>query len=218
MIGALAFLSMLVGNLLAVPQRSVKRLLAYSSIAHAGYLLVGVAAAKDATARAAAGEGLLYYLAAYTFTAVGAFAVVSALERHDAEGPMAWDLDRFAGLARSRPGLAFAMAVMMLSLAGIPPTAGFIGKLYVFKAAIDAKLYTLAIAGVLTSVVGAYYYLRVVVTMYMREEEASIGPAPASPLRTGLALAVAVVGTVALGVLPSLIGDAVKASAVLAGG
>jgi NADH-quinone oxidoreductase subunit N len=217
-IGIVAVLTMLIGNLLAVPQRSVKRLLAYSSIAHAGYMLVGLAAAQDPAVRAAAGAGILYYLAAYTFTGVGAFAVVAALERIEGEGPMSWDLDRFAGIARSHPGLAMAMAVFMLSLAGIPPTAGFVGKLWIFKAAIDARLYTLAVFGVLTSVIGVYYYLRVVVYMYMREPEPSVGVPPRTRANMGIALAAAAAGTVLLGVLPGLIGDTVRASAALLGG
>ena len=146
---------MIFGNLLALPQRSVKRMLAYSSIAHAGYLLVGVVSAAVAGAREKALAGLLFYLAAYAATAIGAFAVVGALERRarlDDEPADAWDLERFAGLARRRPALAFAMAVFLLSLAGIPPTAGFVGKLYLFQAAVGAQLYGLAILGVLTSV------------------------------------------------------------------
>ncbi|AKU89673.1 NADH-quinone oxidoreductase subunit N [Vulgatibacter incomptus] len=217
-VGVLALATMLVGNLLAVPQRSVKRLLAYSSIAHAGYLLLGVAAAAVPSVRAVAGEGILYYLAAYTFTGVGAFAVVAAIERLDGEGPMTWDLDRFAGLAKRRPAMALAMALFMMSLAGIPPTAGFIGKLYIFRAAIDAKLYGLAVAGVLTSVVGVYYYLRVVVYMYMREQEGVQHPIPESRPAMAVALAAAAIGTVLLGILPSLIGDAASASALVLGG
>lgn len=217
-IGVLALVTMLVGNLLAIPQRSVKRLLAYSSIAHAGYVLLGVAASASESARAVATEGILYYLAAYTVTGVGAFAVVAALERLDGEGPMTWDLDRFAGLAKKRPALALAMALFMVSLAGIPPTAGFIGKLYVFRAAIDAKLYGLAIAGVLTSLAGIYYYLRVVVYMYMREPEESVGELPAPRMSMSVALVVAAIGTLVLGVLPSLIGDAAQLSSLALGG
>jgi NADH-quinone oxidoreductase subunit N len=200
-IGALAILTMFFGNLLALPQRSVKRMLAYSSIAHAGYLLVGVVSAAVAGARSMALAGVLFYLAAYTATVIGAFAVVGALERRgsgDREPKDAWDLDRFAGLARRRPALAFAMTVFMLSLAGVPPTAGFVGKLYIFKAAIGGGLYHLAVIGILTSVLGAYYYLRVVVYMYMRpaegEETAIESPSLA------IALAVAAIAVVVLGV------------------
>ena len=173
-ISALAVLTMIFGNLLALPQRSVKRMLAYSSIAHAGYLLVGLVSAGAAGAREGAVSSVLFYLAAYTATVIGAFAVVGALERRAAPGEEpadTWDLTRLAGLARRRPGLAFAMAVFMISLAGVPPTAGFIAKLLVFKAAISAQAYGLAIVGVLTSALGAYYYLRVVVYMYMRAPE-----------------------------------------------
>lgn len=215
---ALAILTMVVGNLLAIPQRSVKRLLAYSSIAHAGYLMAGIAAAAHPEVRAAAGEGILYYLAAYTFTGVGAFAVVAALERQGSEGPLMWDLDRFAGLARVRPALALAMALFMLSLAGIPPTAGFMGKLLIFRAAVDAKLYSLAVFGVLTSLVGVYYYLRVVVYMYMREREPSVGELPAPRLTMGVALAAAAIGTLILGIAPGFFGEIARASTLALGG
>ncbi len=201
-VSALAVLTMIFGNLLALPQRSVKRMLAYSSIAHAGYLLVGVVAAAAAGARDQALAGILFYLAAYSATAIGAFAVVGAIERRgraEDERADAWDLDRFAGLAKRRPALAFAMAIFLFSLAGIPPTAGFVGKLYIFKAAIGAQLYGLAVLGILTSVLGAYYYLRVVVYMYMRpaegEQEALASPA------ISVALAAAVAAVVLLGIV-----------------
>jgi NADH-quinone oxidoreductase subunit N len=196
---ALAVLTMIFGNLLALPQRSVKRMLAYSSIGHAGYLLVGVVAAAVADAREKALAGLLFYLAAYSATVIGSFAVVGALERRsrgEDEPIDAWDLERFAGLARRRPALAFAMTVCLFSLAGVPPTAGFIGKLYIFKAAVGAELYGLAILGVLTSVLGAFYYLRVVLYMYMRpapdEAEASV-TSPALSIALAAAVAVVVV-------------------------
>ena len=218
-ISALAILTMLFGNLLAVPQRSVKRMLAYSSIAHAGYLLVGVVSAGAAGARESALEGLLFYLAAYTATVIGAFAVVGALERHDdaagAEAPDAWDLSRLSGLARRRPGLAFAMAVFMLSLAGVPPTAGFIGKLLIFKAAINAQVYGLAVVGVLTSALGAYYYLRVVVFMYMRAPEAGEeGPFTLGPALS-FALVLSAAAVVVLGIGPGPIAELARAASVL---
>ena len=217
-VAVIAIVTMVIGNLLAVPQRSVKRLLAYSSIAHAGYLLAGIAAAAHPEVRAAAGEGLLYYLATYTFAGIGAFAVVAALERQGKEGPLMWDLDRFAGLARVRPALAAAMALFMFSLAGVPPTAGFMGKLFIFRAAVDAKLYTLAVIGVLTSLVGVYYYLRVVVYMYMREREPSVGELPAPRLAMGVALAAAAIGTLILGIAPGFFGEVARASVVALGG
>jgi NADH-quinone oxidoreductase subunit N len=197
----LAILTMIFGNVLALPQRSVKRMLAYSSIAHAGYLLIGVVSAAHAASREKALAGILFYLAAYAATAIGAFAVVGALERRtrgDDEPADAWDLDRFAGLAKRRPALAFAMAVFLLSLAGIPPTAGFVGKLYIFQAAIGAELYALAILGVVTSALGAYYYLRVVLYMYFQP---AVGESEAlSSLSMSVALAVAVLAVVLLGI------------------
>jgi NADH-quinone oxidoreductase subunit N len=192
----LAVLTMVFGNLLALPQRSVKRMLAYSSIGHAGYLLVGVISARVEGTRSMALAGVLFYLAAYTATAIGAFAVVGATEeraRGDEEPARAWDLSRFSGLARRRPGLAFAMTVFLLSLAGVPPTAGFVGKLYLFKAAVGAQLYALAIVGVLTSVLGAFYYLRVVVHMYMKPPEGSDEPAAAPAMVFALGVAALVV-------------------------
>jgi NADH-quinone oxidoreductase subunit N len=214
-VAGLAILTMLFGNLLAIPQRSVKRMLAYSSIAHAGYLLVGVVASGAAGARESALSSILFYLAAYTATVIGAFAVVGALERRDPhaddEPADAWDLARFAGLARRRPGLAFAMAIFLLSLAGIPPTAGFVAKLLVFKAAIGAQAYGLAIAGVLTSALGAYYYLRVVVYMYMRPPEGAEETLASPALSLGLA--VAAVAVVVLGIGPEPIASLARAAA-----
>ncbi len=197
-LSVLAVLTMIAGNLLALPQRSVKRMLAYSSIGHAGYLLVGVISARADGSRAMALAGVLFYLAAYTATVIGAFAVVGALEqrgRGDAEPDKAWDLARFSGLARRRPALAFAMTVFLLSLAGVPPTAGFVAKMYLFQAAVGAQLYGLAVVGVLSSILGAFYYLRVVVHMYMQPaegtEELVAGPAVAFAL--GIAAVVVVV-------------------------
>jgi NADH-quinone oxidoreductase subunit N len=213
-VSALAVLTMVFGNLLALPQRSVKRMLAYSSIAHAGYLLVGVLSAAVAGAREKALAGLLFYLAAYSATAIGAFAIVGALERRGAGGEDAvdaWDLQRFSGLAARRPALAFAMAVFLLSLAGIPPTAGFVAKLYVFQAAIGAQLYGLAVLGVLTSVLGAYYYLRVVVYMYMRAPEGE-PDALRSP-----AVSVALVAAIAVVVLLGIVADPMVRLAQVAG-
>jgi NADH-quinone oxidoreductase subunit N len=215
---ALALLTMVFGNLLALPQRSVKRMLAYSSIAHAGYLLVGVVSAGAPGARAGAMSSVLFYLAAYTATVIGAFAVVGVVERYGAPGEEpadSWDLSRLAGLARRRPGLAFAMAVFMISLAGVPPTAGFIAKLLVFKAAIAAQAYGLAVVGVLTSALGAYYYLRVVVYMYMRAPEA--GEVPALPPAFSVALAASAVAVIALGVGPEPIAALARAASSLGG-
>ena len=219
----LALLTMVAGNLLAIPQRNVKRMLAYSSIAHAGYLLLGVAAlfavepggsfellghtklqgaSSPAAVQADALRGILFYLLAYTVTAVGAFGVISMLERReDEEKGTAWDLERFSGLAQRRPGWAFAMGAFMLSLAGIPPTVGFIGKLILFRAAVDAGLVGLTIVAVLSSAAGAYYYLRVIVYMYIRPV-----PEGSHPLERGwmteFALVLSTLAVVLLGVLP----------------
>jgi NADH-quinone oxidoreductase subunit N len=195
-LSALAVLTMVFGNLLALPQRSVKRMLAYSSIAHAGYLLVGLAAASVAGARDKALAGIVFYLAAYAATVIGAFAVVGALERRSrtADEPVdPWDLDRFSGLSRRRPAMAFAMTIFLLSLAGVPPTAGFLGKLYLFQAAVGAQLYGLAILGVVTSALGAYYYLRVIVYMYMRPADPEAEALSSPALSIALAAAAAIV-------------------------
>jgi NADH-quinone oxidoreductase subunit N len=211
---ALAMLTMLVGNLVALPQRNVKRMLAYSSIAHAGYILVALAssAGASAAARTAAGQGILFYLAAYTVSAVGAFGIASVLERKDSDSATAWDLDRFAGLGRRRPVLALFMAVFMLSLAGIPTTAGFMGKLLIFRAALDAGQIGLAIFGIITSAMGAYYYLRVVVTMYFRNPVAEAAPeGEAAGVDWGVAIACALVFVLGLG--PSSIAEAARRGA-----
>ncbi|NPA90528.1 MAG: NADH-quinone oxidoreductase subunit N [Chloroflexi bacterium] len=162
-IAGLALLTMTLGNLAALRQVSLKRMLAYSSIAHAGYMLVGLSAANS-TGTAA----VLFYLLAYTFMNIGAFAVIIALEKQG-EGDVT--LSQIRGLARTHPLLAAAMAIFMFSLTGIPPFAGFFGKLYLFQAAVQANLTWLAIAGMLNSAVSAYYYLNVLVQMYMTREE-----------------------------------------------
>jgi NADH-quinone oxidoreductase subunit N len=213
----LAVITMVAGNLLALPQRNVKRMLAYSSVAHAGYLLVGVCSANAPAARADAGEGLLFYLAAYTFAVVGAFSALACVERRDTESATAWDLERFTGLGRRRPFVALVASIFMLSLAGIPPTVGFPAKVLLFKAAVEANLIPLAVVGLVTSAAGAYYYLRVVVYMYMRESE-HLETAPTSgwALHVGLALASAAV--VVLGVGPSFLADLARASGTVLGG
>ncbi|MFZ5468690.1 MAG: NADH-quinone oxidoreductase subunit N [Myxococcota bacterium] len=221
----LAFLTMVGGNLLALPQRNVKRMLAYSSIAHAGYLLVGVAALFSRPAGEGAPlsflqptpllgayvppgglgdafKGILFYLLGYTVTAVGAFGTLAALERReDEDRGTSWDLERFSGLAQRRPGWAVAMTLFMLSLGGIPPTVGFLAKLLVFRSAVDAGLMVLVIAGVLSSAVGIYYYLRVVVYMFLRPAPEG-APAPERHWTTEAALLLATVGVMLLGILP----------------
>ena len=170
LIEVLAAATMLVGNLIALSQTNIKRLLAYSSIAHTGYLLVGIAAIvasfNSEQARPPA-FAIMYYLAVYLFMTIGAFAVVVILgaERRGGE-----EIEDYSGLSRSRPFLAAAMAVFMFSLAGVPPLGGFIGKLYIFQAAIQQRLYHLVVIAVLNSVIAAYYYLKVIYVMYMQKE------------------------------------------------
>jgi NADH-quinone oxidoreductase subunit N len=196
-IAMIAAASMIVGNITAVAQNNVKRMLAYSSIAHAGYMLSGIAAAN------VEGEtGILFYLLAYTFVNVGAFGIVSIMERKDDKK---LNFEDYAGLSARRPALAVLMSMFMFSLAGIPPFAGFFGKYYVFLAAVKANMTWLAILGVLTSLVSVYYYLRLVVLMYFREGDADLDHPV--PLASMIALAVAAVLIVVLGLYPSLIVD-----------
>ena len=150
--------SMILGALAAIWQSNIKRLLAYSSIGHVGYALVGLAAGTEAGVR-----GILIYMAIYLAMSIGTFCCILCMRQH---GRMVEDIGDLAGLARTQPLLAFAFGLLMFSMAGIPPLAGFFGKFYVFLAAVDAGLYTLAIIGVLTSVIGAFYYLRIVKLMY----------------------------------------------------
>jgi NADH-quinone oxidoreductase subunit N len=169
----LAALTMVAGNLLAVSQRDVKRMLAYSSIANAGYILV---AATVATPRAT--SALLLYLATYAFANIGAFGVVALVERSEGRGT---GLDDFNGLSRANPALAAVMALFLISLAGIPPTAGFLGKYVVFYAAITGGQIPLAIIGILASLLGMYYYLRVIWAMYFVEPSAPVAIATPEP-------------------------------------
>jgi NADH-quinone oxidoreductase subunit N len=197
-ISTLALLSMVTGNLTALAQQNIKRMLAYSSIANAGYLLVAVAAGG----KSGNGSGaVLFYLAAYALMTVGAFAVAALIGR-GGEGDQGHMLNAYAGLARRRPYLAAGMAIFMLSLTGIPPTAGFMGKFYIFKSAVDSEMYLLAVVGLLTSVVAAFYYLRVVVQMYLRDPSPHAASPPFSPSEA-LAIALASAGTLYIGLFPS---------------
>jgi NADH-quinone oxidoreductase subunit N len=163
----LAVATMTIGNVVGLVQRNVKRMLAYSSIAHAGYILVGMAALSIDNTRAA--SGIMFYLAVYALMTLGAFALISALEnRGDSRG---LELEDFSGLGLRRPMLGFAMALFMFAMAGIPPTAGFFAKYYVFNAAIERGLTWLAVVGVMNSALSLYYYLRVVVYMYFRKSK-----------------------------------------------
>jgi len=203
--------TMTLGNIAAIAQSSVKRMLAYSSIAHAGYILMAVVAGGQGTLANDGASAAIFYLLAYAVMNLGAWAVVMALEKHNGE-PL--KIDDFAGLGVSRPGLAIAMALFMLSLTGLPPTIGFIGKFYVFRATIDAGYMWLAIVGVLTSVVSAFYYLRIVMVMWMQKGEGAATPTRTMNLLVGLAA----LATFVLGLVPTpLISAAQQALLVLFG-
>lgn len=191
-IAVLAALTMILGNVVALAQSNIKRMLAYSSIAHAGYILMGVAAGVSSPDGVSAA---LFYMLAYLFTNLGAFAIVIAVERQHNTGTM---LDDFKGLARRAPLLSLAMAYFMLSLTGVPPTGGFSGKFYIFRAAIEADLVWLAVVGVVTSIISGYFYLRVVYLMFMHEGAGEVSAKPA----LNVAVALTVLGTLLLGLLP----------------
>jgi NADH-quinone oxidoreductase subunit N len=196
-LSVIAAVTMIVGSVVGVVQSNVKRMLAYSSIAHAGYLMLGIVSANSAGKAA-----ILFYLLAYAVTNLGALGIVALLgtpqHPHD-------QLRDFAGLWRSRPGLAGLMTVFLLSLGGLPPTAGFIGKWYIFTAAVQEGHYWLAIIGVLTSVVSVFFYLRIVVMMYMTEGPDTIRPRVPAVAMVGLALAT--IAVFYLGVLPTRVLD-----------
>jgi NADH-quinone oxidoreductase subunit N len=188
-----AALSMTIGNISALVQSNVKRLLAYSSIAHAGYLLMAFAALPQNGVPAA-----MFYTAAYAAMNIGAFAVVSHFA---GAGEKYVTVEDYSGMGRRSPLLAATLTIFLLSLIGIPITGGFFAKFYVFSAALQANLVWLTIIGVLNSAIGAYYYLRIIVVMYMREPQGEISVAPV-PASLGTALAVSLAATIYLGVLP----------------
>ncbi len=195
----IAAVTVIFANLVAISQTNIKRLLAYSSIAHAGYILMAVAAAGTAGVAEQAATAALVYLLAYAFTNLGAFAVLIAVEKDDGSGT---SMDDFNGLARSRPILAIMMSFFMLSLAGIPLTSGFMGKLFVFQATLNAGLVPLAIIGVLTSVISAFYYIRVILNMYFKDGEGD--PAAGATRYVNWAVYVAFAGTLILGIVPAI--------------
>ncbi len=174
-LAVISALTMIVGNVLAIAQTNIKRLLAYSSIAHAGYILMAFVPYGQGNVVGTSVAAGLFYLVSYALTNFGAWAVVIALEKAEGKG---LEIAEYGGLGRRYPALAAAMTVFMLSLTGIPPTLGFVGKFYLFRAAMAGGFYVLAIIGVLTSLISAYYYLRVVVTMYMREGEPETAAEP----------------------------------------
>jgi NADH-quinone oxidoreductase subunit N len=190
----IAILTMTTGNLVAIAQSSVKRMLAYSSIAHAGYMLIAVVAGEEA-----GGPALLFYLPAYMTMSLGAFAVVIALKDGPRDNEQYAD---YAGLGFRRPFLGAAMSIFMLSLAGFPLFSGFTGKFYIFRSAIVAGYAELAILGVLNSLLSVIYYLRVIVMMYMEEGAVEAKPFARAPYLYA-AIAIAAIGTLILGIAPS---------------
>jgi len=206
-VAVLAAITMIVGNIAAIAQSNVKRMLAYSSIGHAGYILLGVLGANQRGV-----EGLLVYLLAYALTNIGAFAVLIALERR---GEVAWNMSDFAGLWSRRPWLAAAMALCMFSLAGVPPTIGFVAKFDVFTAAWQAGFTWLVIIAVITSAIAAFYYLRIVVQMFMNE------PVREAPLLADRGLAwgigLAALGILVLGIIPTPVIEVARQSILALG-
>ena len=212
MFAAIAAVSMTLGNTAALLQTNIKRMLGYSSIAQAGTFLIGLAAVAAEDPQPELGtSSVLFFLGTYAFTNLGAFAAIIAISNKIGSD----EIDDYAGVAKRSPWLAAALAICLFSLTGIPPTAGFWAKVYVFNAAVSADLVWLALLGVLNSVIAAYYYLRVVMKMYAEEPETSesFGPSP----YLGVAMAAAVIGLLVVGVYPDpLLQASESAVAVLA--
>jgi NADH-quinone oxidoreductase subunit N len=202
-----ALLTMIVGNFAALTQTNVKRMLAYSSIAHAGYIMVAIAAHSSIGIAAA-----MFYLAAYAFMNIGAFAVITHFSR---QGEKYVEIEDLAGLGWKQPMTAGLFSIFLLSLIGIPLTGGFFGKFYIIKAALDSHLVWLAVLGMLNSAVAAYYYLRILVVMYMKEPSEATATVP--PLTPGVTttLWAAALGTLLLGIFPSLVLNFATSSSVL---
>jgi NADH-quinone oxidoreductase subunit N len=210
LVWALAVARLLVGSILAVVQTDVKRMLAYSSISHAGYILVGLQAAND---RGLAGS--LFYLLAYTFLVMGSFTVATIVGRR---GDAQHDLDHYKGLARRRPAVALGFTVLLLAQAGVPFTSGFLAKFYVIAAAVDSRSYAIALIAMLAAVVAAYFYLRIVITMYSAADGEDESAAPARlpvPFGAGLVIAAAVAFTLVAGILPQPFFDFAKDATLL---
>ncbi len=195
LVWGVALATMTVGNFAAILQSNIKRLLGYSSIAHAGYVLVAVTANSEIGSAAA-----MFYLAAYALTNIGAFAVVAYVSR---KGEKYVRVDDFAGLAQRQPGMAAMLAIFLLSLIGVPLTGGFFGKFYIFKAALDAHLVWLTVLGLLNSAVAAYYYLRVLVVMYFKEPGEPVEDIPPAGAALRIAVYASALGTLLLGIFPS---------------
>ena len=198
-IAILAAASMLIGNWFGLSQTNLKRMLAYSSIAHAGYMLIGIASGTQLGQ-----QGISFYLVSYGLTNLGAFGVIAMLEKENGKN---LSYEDYTGLARRKPALAALLSMFMFSLTGIPPFAGFVGKYYLFASAVQSNLTWLAILGVITSLFSTYYYLRIVVYMYFREGGEEL------PILSKISFATVIIsgiGIVVLGIVPSLILDVLK--------
>jgi len=210
-VAGIAAVSMILGNLVALSEQNIKRMLAYSSIAHAGYMLIGVVALAASPTAVGQGVGaILYYLLAYTFTNTGAFAVAIVIERTLGSDA----IPDYVGLSRRAPFSAFAMTVFMLSLTGIPPTALFFGKFLLFGAAINSGFLWLAVLGILNTVVSLAYYFGVVRAMYQAPAGADAPALRETPLAR-LLLAVTILGTLVIGIFPNQFIQVISAASVL---
>jgi NADH-quinone oxidoreductase subunit N len=201
-----ALLSMVIGNFAALLQHNIKRMMAYSAIAHAGYVLVALAARSEIGTAAA-----LFYLAAYALMNIGVFAVIAHIS---GKGEHHLAVEDFSGLAQKQPITAALLSVLIFSLVGVPLTGGFFGKFYIFRAALQSNLIWLTVLGLLTTAVAAYYYLRILVVMYMHEPGEAVTNAPPLPAPLMVALALPVVGTLFLGIFPSAVLDFANKSAI----
>lgn len=211
---ALAILTMTIGNVVAIVQNNVKRMLAYSSIAHAGYALVGFIAAGAASSidqRNAAITAVIFYLLTYAVMNIGAFAVVQLIAR---EGDRRTEVEDYNGIGFRSPVLAFSLSLFLLSLLGMPLTAGFIGKIMVFRAALDQGYVILVVIGVLNTAISAYYYLRLIIVMFFRERTTS-WMAPPIPASIAIALIITVAGVLYLGLFPGQIIDALQSKPIV---
>ena len=205
----LAILTMTVGNVVAIAQSNVKRMLAYSSIAHAGYALVGfiaAGAAADVEQRNAAIAAVIFYLLTYAVMNLGAFAVVQLIAR---AADRRTEVEDYNGIGFQSPWLAFCLSLFLLSLLGMPLTAGFIGKVMVFRAALDQGYYILVVIGVLNTAISAYYYLRLIIVMFFRERT-TLWNAPQVPASIGLALVLTILGVFYLGLFPGRVINALQ--------
>ncbi len=199
-IAVISVLSMALGNIIAISQTNLKRMLAYSSIAHAGYILVGIASANELGK-----QGVLYYSLAYVLMQVGAFGVVSIVEKEENKS---LEIKDYAGLGHRKPLLGVLMSVFMFALTGFPPFAGFVGKYYLFASAVQAGMTWLAVAGVLATLVSVYYYLNVVVNMYLKEAPAEVVYNPDSEkvsLSGSFAVLISAIGVFVIGILPTIV-------------